>query len=146
MTTIRGRRITGGKARGQALVTRMPVNFAASHITPINILFPSRIQDRHHDLYRADVKGRILVLPTAVGSTYSGIVLQGLITRRVAPAAIIAQNADSFIVSGVVFAEVWFGLGMPVVEYPGADLFELIRTGDTVEVDADGGEIVIHRR
>jgi predicted aconitase with swiveling domain len=143
MRTLLGRGIIGGKGRGEALVTRMPINFAAAHITLGNILWPSRNQDRHHELYGQDVKGRILVMPTCVGSTYSGIVLQGLITRRVAPAAIVTQNADSFIVSGVVFAEVWFDMGLPVVEYREPDLFDLIHNGDRVEVDADTGEVRI---
>ena len=40
-------------------------------------------------------------------------------------------------------ANVWFGKGVPVVEYKPADLFDKIRTGDTVEVNGETGEIVL---
>jgi len=144
MTTIRGRSIGSGRGSGTAVVTRMPINFAASYITPMNAFFPSRMWDRHHELYRTDLKGKVLVMANCVGSTYSGIVLQGLIRLRIAPAAIVTQDADPFIVSGLVISEVWFHGGLPIVEYRGDDLFERIRTGDRVDVDADSGELTIH--
>ena len=143
MTVLQGRSVTGGKASGRALVTRMPMNFTAALTKTQNLIRRARVQDRHHELYREDLQGRVLVIPSCIGSTYTGMVLLELMFRRAAPAAIVVQQADSLLVSGVVLAEVWFDRGIPVVEYSGEDLFAAITTGDRVEIDGDRGEIRI---
>ena len=69
-----------------------------------NILpfYRSQFQDRHHDFFKKDAKGKVLVFPSVIGSTYTGMVLLELITNQRAPAAMIVQNADSLLVSGPV--------------------------------------------
>jgi hypothetical protein len=123
----------------------MPINFTASHTKPRNLIpgKMSEVQDRHHELYRKNIKGKVLVFPACIGSTYTGMVLLELMYRRVAPAAIVVQAADSLLVSGAVLADVWFGCGIPVVEYGSEDLFEKIHSGDSVEVSGDTGEIKV---
>lgn len=146
MTTLNGRGLIGGIGRGGAMVTRMPVNFTAALTKPANIL-PGRraeIQDRHHDLFRKNIKGTVLVFPACIGSTYTGMLLLELMARGDAPSALVVQKADPLLVSGAVLAEVWFGRGVPVVEYDSGDLFEMIHNGDQVEVNGDTGEIRIH--
>jgi len=144
MTIFKGRGITGGKASGKALVTSMPMNFTASHTKFRNFFRLSEVQDRHHELFRQRIKGKILVLPTCIGSTYTGVVLLELMYRKASPLAIVVQVADSLLVSGAVLADVWFDRGIPVVEYPEPGLNVIIRNGDLVDVDADAGEITIH--
>jgi len=143
MTVLRGRGVSGGTAGGRALVTRMPMNFTAALTKPRNLIRRSEVQDRHHELFRRNLAGRVLVIPSCIGSTYTGMVLLELMFRRVAPAAIVVQAVDSLLVSGAVLAEVWFDRGIPVVEYAGEDLFEAVSTGDRVEIDGDAGEIRI---
>ncbi len=145
MTTLKGRAVYGGRASGPALVTRMPVNFTAAFSKPANILPHKRgeINDRHHELFKKNLKGTVLVFPAAIGSTYTGMLLMQLMYDGHAPAAVIVQNADSLLVSGTVLAEVWFGKGIPVVEYSSDDLFEKIKTGAQVEVNGDTGEIIV---
>ena len=145
MTVLTGKAYVGGKATGAALVSRMPVNFTAAFSSPVNIL-PGRrseIRDRHHDLFGKRIKNTVLIFPAAIGSTFTGMVLLDRIYEGAAPCAMIVQKADSLMVSGAVLANVWFGRGVPVVEYEEGDLFEKIRTGDTVEVDGNTGEIRI---
>jgi predicted aconitase with swiveling domain len=145
MRLLQGRGIIKGRAKGSALISRTPINFTAS-LTKLQNLLPGRraeIQDRHHELYKQNVKGTVLVFPTCIGSTYTGMVLLEIMYRRVAPAAMIVLEADSLLVSGSAIAEVWFDCGIPIVEYPSEDLFEKIKTGDTVEVDGATGEIRI---
>lgn len=145
MRTLKGRAYVGGSARGRALVTRMPVNFTASFSSPVNML-PGRgseIRDRHHDLFGHKIKGRVLVFPAAIGSTFTGMVLLDRMAEALAPRALVVRNADPLLVSGSILAQVWFDKGVPVVEVPEDDLFEKIRTGDTVEVDGDTGEITV---
>ena len=145
LTILKGRAYVGGKARGTALVSRMPMNFTASFSSPVNLL-PGRrseIRDRHHDLFGKKIKDTVLVFPAAVGSTLTGMVLLDRMHKGVAPCSLIVQRADSLMVSGAVLAKVWFNKGVPVVEYGKDDLFEKICTGDRVEVDGDTGEIKI---
>lgn len=134
---IHGRSISGGKASGPALVSRTPINFVSGHTKPWNLITPSRCQDPHHELYRQELRGTVLVYPTSVGSTYSGLIVMGLICRGIAPAALIVQQADPYLVSGSVLAEVWFNQSIPILEIPRADLFDLIRTGDQLSIDGD---------
>ncbi len=145
MTILKGRTYVSGKARGKALVSRMPVNFTASFSSPINLL-PGRrseIRDRHHDLFGKRIKDRVLVFPAAIGSTFTGMVLLDRMYEAVAPCALVVRNADPLLVSGSILANVWYNKGVPVVEYKAADLFDKIRTGDRVEVNGDTGEIII---
>ena len=145
MEKLNGRSMVKGRARAKALVTRMPVNFTAAFTKPVNMIPNKRgeIQDRHHDLFKKNVANRVLVFPACIGSTFTGMVLMQLMVEGRGPAAMIVQNADSLLVSGAVLAETWFKKGVPVIEYAGADLFDKIKTNNTVEVDGDTGEIRI---
>ena len=147
MKLLQGRGIIKGRARGPALISRTPINFTAS-LTKLQNLLPGRraeIQDRHHELYRQNVKGTVLVFPACIGSTYTGMVLLEIMYRRATPVAMIVQEADSLLVSGSTIAETWFGCGIPIVEFPSDDLYDEIKTGDTVEVDGATGEIRINQ-
>jgi predicted aconitase with swiveling domain len=131
--------------KGRALVSRMPLNVTAS-FTKLANLFPGRgaqVRDRHHDLYGEKLNGKVLVFPSCIGSTYTGLLLLELIKGGEAPVAMVVQQADSLLVSGLVLAEVWFGQKVPLVQYESNDLFEAISSGDEIEVDADNGSIRI---
>ena len=145
MERMQGRSVVGGKAKGEALVTRMPLNFTASFSKPGNIL-PTRrgvIMDRHHELFKQNVKGRVLVFPACIGSTFTGMMLLQVIEDSAAPAAMVVQDADSLLVSGSILGRAWFNRSFPIVEYKGNDLFDRIRTGDPVQVDGESGAITI---
>ena len=145
MKKLQGKPMLAGRVKGKALVTRTPVNFTASFTKPQNLIpgFAAQVQDRHHELYGQKVKGRVLVLPACIGSTYTGMVLLNLMHKKEAPRALIVQAADPLLVSGPVLAEAWYNAGIPVVEYAGDDLYDAIATGDEVEVDGATGEILI---
>ena len=145
MIEIQGRVVLPGRGTGPALVTRMPINFTAAFTKPANLI-PSRrsaINDHHHELYKKRVKNTVLVFPAAIGSTYTGMMIMQLIFDGAAPAAMIVQNADSLLTSGVVLGDVWFNRSFPVIEYANDDIFEKIHNGDKVEIDGSTGEIKI---
>ena len=62
----------------------------------------------------------MLVFPSCIGSTHTGLVLLDLVSMGRGPAALIVQRNDSLLISGVVLSDVWFGRRIPVVEYEGA--------------------------
>lgn len=146
MLTLTGHIVVKGFGSGQALVTQMPINFAAA-LGEVSSIIPGKrgvIKDRHHELFQKNIKGKVLVFPTCIGSTFTGMVLMQLMYKKEAPKAMIIQNSDSLLVSGVILAEVWFNCGIPVVEYRGKDLYDKVHTGDTVEVNGDTGEIKVY--
>ncbi len=137
---IQGRPIIAGDASGPALVTRQAVNFTAAMCKPANLLPGRKAQmwDVHHELYKAYLDGVVLVFPACIGSTHTGLVLLDLVAEGKGPAALLVQDADSLLVSGVALAETWYERSIPVVEVPGEDLFDNIRTGQPVTVTSDG--------
>jgi predicted aconitase with swiveling domain len=143
--TLPVRPVVGGRATGPALVTRQPINFTAAMCKVPNMLPSKRaeIRDAHHELFGANVAGKVLVFPACIGSTHTGLVLLDLVSYRRGPAALVVQHADSLLVSGVVLADVWFEESIPIVECHDAGLFEAVRNGDRVTVDADEGELRI---
>ncbi len=145
MDILQGRTLVGGQGKGSALVTRMPMNFTAAFSKPINIL-PGRrgeVRDSRHDLFKKNVEGKVLVFPSCIGSTYTGMMLLQAMYEGHGPAAMVVQDGDSLLVSGPILAEVWFDRGIPVVEYQSEELFQKIQSGDQVEVDGDTGEIKV---
>jgi predicted aconitase with swiveling domain len=148
MTQLKGKPVFGGLASGPALVSKIPMNFTASFTKPKNLLpwWRSQVQDRHHDLFKHNVKGCVLIFPAAIGSTYTGMVLLELMYQECAPAAVVVQNIDPLLVSGPVLADIWFKKGIPVVEYPGEDIYDKISDNDWVEVNGETGEINIKKK
>jgi predicted aconitase with swiveling domain len=144
MTLLKGRPIFGRLASGPALMTKMPINFTASFTKPKNLLpwGRSQIQDRHHDLFKRNVKGCVLIFPAAIGSTYTGMMLLELMVQGRAPAAVVVQNIDPLLVSGPILAEIWFKKGIPIVEYSRDDIYDKISDGDWIEVNGETGVIV----
>lgn len=143
MTILTCRTVIGGTARGKAMVTRQPINFTAAMCKVPNMLPSKRaeIRDAHHELFRQNIAGRILVFPSCIGSTHTGLVLLDLVSMERGPAALVVQRNDSLLISGVVLSDVWFDRKIPVVEYGDDDLFDRVPDGADVTVDGDAGEV-----
>ncbi len=143
MKTFKARKITGGNASGPALKTRQAINFTGAMCKPANLI-PGRkaeMRDDHHELFGQNIKGKVLLFPSAVGSTHTGLVILDLVSRGQGPVAMVVEQADSLLVSGIVLSEVWYGPGIPLVECEDPGLFEAVKDGQVVEVDAEAGEI-----
>ncbi len=145
MKTFIAKPVLGGTGQGPALVTGQPINFSASFSKPKNILpgRKSEILDRHHELFHERIKGKVLVFPTAVGSTYTGMILLDLIVRAQGPAALVVERADSLVVSGAILAQVWCACQTPIVEISGTEIRKAVKTGDLLSVNGFTGEITL---
>ena len=144
-TWLNGSPVLPGTASGPALVTREPINFTAALTKIANVPLSRRaeLRDAHHPLFGKNIAGRVLVFPSCIGSTHTGLVLLDLVSKGRGPAALVVQRSDSLLVSGIVLSDVWFQRSIPIVEYAGDDLFDQIADGDLVEVDGATGEITI---
>jgi uncharacterized protein len=133
--TLHGRKVVGGYAEGEALVT----NDTISGWGGINPIAGTVIETRH-ELRGQTFKDKILVFPGAKGS--SGWSAAFHITRLTgtAPKALIFNEMTTKIALGAVVMRI------PSVTDLDQDPLQLIQTGDWVTVDGDRGIVAIHRR
>lgn len=126
---FKGRSINPGKAEGEAVVSKEPIWFYGG-VDPKTGLFI----EKGHELEGKSVTGKILVFPKGKGSTVGSYVIYGLATNKVGPAAIINQQTETIVATGVILAGVPCVDGIPT---------EKIKTGDRLRVDADAGTVEI---
>jgi len=124
---MKGRMISPGKARGEAMVSRTPIGFFGGVDSKTGVVI-----ERGHELEGKSVKGKILVFPGGKGSTVGSYVIYGLKKNRVAPAAIVNRETEAIVATGVILS------GIPCVD--GIDI-EKIKTGDKLMVDADQAKV-----
>jgi predicted aconitase with swiveling domain len=133
--TIRGRKVVGGKAAGEALVTRETIS-GWGGISERD----GSIIERRHELVGQSFAGKILVFPGAKGSSGWSAYFHMTRLNGVAPAAMIFTRMTTKIALGAVVTRV------PAVTDLDSDPFEAIETGDWVEIDADAGVITVTKR
>ncbi len=126
---LKGRKISGGKARGIALVSRKSLSFLGGVDPETGV-----IKDTESDIKGESIKEKILVFPRGKGSTVCSYVIYQLKKNGVAPAAIVVEEAETIVATGAIIA------GIPMVDK--IDISK-IKTGQIVEVDADKGEVYI---
>ncbi|KUK35779.1 MAG: Uncharacterized protein XD66_1515, partial [Thermacetogenium phaeum] len=97
---LKGRKIVEGIAEGEALVTRDPISFMGS-INPKT----GYVIERGHEIEGQCLKGKILVFPSAKGSTGGSYMLYDLVRNGVGPAGIVNAEADSVVVIGAIVAD-----------------------------------------
>lgn len=126
---LTGRSIVKGKAEGEALVTTEPLSFMGS-INPKT----GYVIERGHELEGQCLKGKILVFPTAKGSTGGSYMLYDVVKNGVGPTGIINIEADPVVVIGAIVAK------LPAVDQ--VDISQ-IKTGDRLVLDADAGTVEV---
>ncbi|MCD6189170.1 MAG: DUF126 domain-containing protein [Thermococcus sp.] len=126
---LKGRKITRGKAKGIALVSKKPLSFLGGVDPETGI-----VKDIESDIRGESIKDKILVFPRGKGSTVGSYVIYQLKKNGVAPRAIIVEEAETIVATGAIIAEI------PMVDK--VDISK-IKSGQIVEVDADKGEVFI---
>ncbi|MDQ5839815.1 MAG: DUF126 domain-containing protein [Chloroflexota bacterium] len=127
-----GRLIAPGQARGTTLVLDEPLSLWGG-LDPAT----GRVIELRHPQHGARVTGRVLVLPAARGSSSSASVLAEAIRAGTAPAAIVLGEPDLILALGAAVAEELYGVQIPVLVLPAADL-AAIRDGATVDIGPEG--------
>lgn len=145
MGTFTGKGIIQGLGCGEAMFTDKAVNFTAAFTKPENLIpmKKAEVRDRHHPWFKMSIKNKVLIIPAAIGSTHTGLVLLDLVRLQRGPAAIIVEHADPLLVSGIILSEVWYDRAIPVVEHELAPLVAAIKEGQSVTVNGDTGEICL---
>jgi len=133
--TLRGRKVVGGVAEGEALVTTERIS-GWGGVDPRT----GTVVETRHELRGQSFAGKVLVFPGAKGS--SGWSAQFHLARALgtAPAAWLFNEMTTKVALGTVVSHA------PAMTGFDHDPLLAIRTGDWVRVDADAGTVTITRR
>lgn len=125
---LKGRKVVGGYAQGEALVTRQ-------EIAGFGGIDPKKgvISERGHEIRGISMKNKILVYPSAKGSTGFTTTFVQMKNFGVAPKGVIVRRLSSLSGMALVMGEI------PSITDLDSDPFQLIATGDYVKLDADKG-------
>jgi hypothetical protein len=126
----KGRKIVGGIACAEALVSRDPVSFYGG-IDPVT----GKIIEKGHNLEGKQITGKIFIFPTGKGSTVGSYVIYRMKKLGTAPAAIINLQTEAIIATGCVISSI------PLVDKIDQQSFMNLKTGMVIRVDGDQGLI-----
>jgi predicted aconitase with swiveling domain len=126
---MKGRKIFGGEAEGEALVSNEGISFYGGVDPDTGI-----VTEKGHPLEGKNISGKILVFPTGKGSTVGSYTIYRLKKNGKAPLAIINKECETVVAVGAIISEI------PCVDKIDT---ESIKTGDKLRINADEG-IVEH--
>lgn len=130
---LKGRKVVGGLAEGEALVSRDSVSFYGGVDPETGV-----ITEPGHDVRGESIKGRVFVFPTGKGSTVGSYVIYRMKKLGTAPVAIVNKKTEAIIATGCVIS------GIPLVDNLNEDEFALIESGMILRVNADEGIVEIN--
>jgi predicted aconitase with swiveling domain len=131
---LTGRKVVGGVAEGEALVTRDTISGWGG----VNAMTGTVIESRH-ELRGQSFAGKILVFPGAKGSSGWSAVFHMARLAGKAPIAMVFNVMTTKAALGAVVMRI------PAVTDLDRDPLDLIETGDRVRVDGDAGTVEIWR-
>jgi predicted aconitase with swiveling domain len=132
--TIKGHVGVGPKATGIALVAAD--NFSARYdLDRIKGVFSRPA----HKLAGQSYVGKVLVLNAAKGGVATAWMLHEMVSRRMAPLALLINFANPIMAQGAAFAN------FPLIDRFEGDITHLIQTGDEVAVDPPAGLVTVRR-
>lgn len=135
MIVLHGRKVVGGVAEGEALVTHQTISGWGG----VNALTGTIIETRH-ELRGVSFKDKVLVFPGAKGSSGWSVAFHLARLANTAPKALVFNEMTTKIALGAVVMRV------PAVTDLDRDPLTLVETGDWVVVDGDAGTVEIHKR
>jgi len=132
---LRGRRVVGGQAEGEALVTRDTIS-GWGGVNPMTGV----ILETRHELRGQSFKDKVLVFPGAKGSSGWSAVFHLSRLAGAAPKAMLFNEMTTKVALGAVV------MRCPSITELDQDPLAVIETGDWVRVDADRGIVEVQKR
>jgi predicted aconitase with swiveling domain len=130
--TLTGRKVMGGVAEGETLVSTEPVSFYGG-VDPIS----GCITEPGHCCCGENISGKVFVFPTGKGSTVGSYVIYRMKKLGTAPVAILNVETEAIIATGCVISDI------PLMDKINPDPLEKIKNGMRVRVNADEGLVEI---
>jgi len=132
---LHGRKVVGGIAEGEALVTRQTISGWGG----VNPMQGSVIETRH-ELRGQSFKDKVLVFPGAKGSSGWSVVFHMTRLAGTAPKAMIFNEMTTKVALGTVVMRV------PSVTELDQNPLDVIETGDWVTVNGDLGTVEVRKQ
>ena len=132
---LRGRKVVGGRAEGEALVTREAIP-GWGGVNPVHGI----ITETRHELRGVSFKDKILVCRGAKGSSGWSAMYHTARLAGTAPRALVFNEMTTKVALGAVVMRV------PSVTDLDQDPLDVIETGDWVIVDGDAGTVEVRKR
>jgi predicted aconitase with swiveling domain len=132
MELIRGRKISGGKAEGIALVSNEPISFFGGVNPDTGV-----VTEKGHELEGETVKDRVLVFPCGKGSTVGSYALYRMKKNGVAPKAMINVECEPIVAVGAIISDI------PTIDKLEKNPLTSIQNGNKVKVDAEQSTVGI---
>jgi uncharacterized protein len=132
---LHGRKVVGGVAEGEALVTRQSIS-GWGGVDPMT----GTIIELRHELRGQSFKDKVLVFPGAKGSSGWSAIFHMARRANVRPMAMVFNEMTTKVALGAVVTRV------PSVTELDRDPLDVIETGDWVRVDGDAGTVEVVRR
>lgn len=133
--TLHGRKVVGGVAEGEALVTHDTISGWGG----INER-EGKVIERRHELRGQSFAGKVLVFPGAKGSSGYSAYFHMTRLNGVAPKAMIFMKMTTKAALGAVVTRA------PAITDLDQDPLTVIETGDWVKVDADNGIVEVTKK
>jgi hypothetical protein len=130
MTEIKVKSVVKGRAEGEALVADATLSFWGE-VDAVT----GKVIAVGHPLEGESLRDRVLVIRSTKGSSGTPMILNLARLEGNAPAAFVNVEVDGLAALGCIVNEI------PMVTDLDQNPFEVIETGDRVEVDADNGVI-----
>jgi len=125
---LRGRKVVGGTAEGEALVCRDTVSFYGGVDPDTGI-----ITEPGHTCCGKSITGKIFVFPAGKGSTVGSYVIYRMKKQGTAPAAIVNVETEAILATGCVIS------GIPLIDKLDGDPLEVLETGMRLRVIGEKG-------
>ena len=132
---LKGRKIIGGVAEGEALVSKQPLSFLGG-VNPDK----GTVVERGHDVEGQCLTGKIFVFPNGKGSTGGPYIIYSMAKRKTGPAGMINVQTEAIIAVGAAMGNI------PMVDRLDKNPLEVISTGDHIKIDADRGIVEITKK
>ena len=132
---IKAHTVSAGKAKAKTIVYNGPFSFMGD-LDPDT----GKVSVPGHQLEGKSLANKVFVFTTGKGSSSGDTVAWKAKQRGTAPAAIVCLESEPVLSAAVIASEI------PTVDRPQRNVFDLIKTGESVEVDATAGVIVVMKR
>ena len=120
---LKGRIISRGIAKGEALVTSQSISFYGGVNPDTGIVI-----EKGHELEGKNIQGKILVFPNGKGSTVGSYTLYRMKKNNTAPAGMINKECETIVAVGAIISDI-----------PCVDKIDIskIKTGNVIQLEND---------
>ena len=129
---LKGRKVVGGVAEGEALVSSDSVSFYGGVDPDTGI-----VTEPGHACFGKSITGKVFVFPTGKGSTVGSYVIYRMKKQGTGPAAIVNVETEAILATGCVISSI------PLVDKLDSDPIGALKTGMRLRVDGDKGVVEV---